>query len=80
VDLPEPLLKSAKRLAAEQHVTLSAVLQDALRGHLGKKPAQAAAPFRLHTVRGRLARPELDLDRTSALLLEDDEAAFGERL
>ena len=76
VDLPEPLLNNAKRRAAERGVTLSAIIEDALRGHLASKRAASAPPFQLFTVRGRLVRPDLDLDRTSALLVEDDAASF----
>jgi hypothetical protein len=79
VDLPEPLLQTAKRLAAERKVTLSVVVEDALRGHFSKKPVVDTTPFRLHTVRGRLVNPHLDLDRTSALLVAADEAEFRER-
>jgi hypothetical protein len=74
VDLPKPLLQTAKRLAAERKLTSSAVVEDALRGHFSKKPAENTTPFRLHTVRGRLVNPDLDLDRTLALLVAADEA------
>lgn len=76
VDLPGPLLNNAKRRAAERGVTLSAIIEDALRSHLASKRAASAPPFQLFTVKGRLVRPELDLDRTSALLVEDDAARF----
>jgi hypothetical protein len=77
VDLPEPLLRTAKRRAAERGVTLSELLGDALRGHLARRPAAIVPPFQLHTVRGRLVQPNLDLDRTSALLVRDDESEFA---
>ena len=79
IDLPDPLLDGAKDLAAARGVTVSALLADALRGLLAAKPAPGPEPFRLHTVRGRLVQPNLDLDRTSALLADDDEAEFGGR-
>jgi hypothetical protein len=79
VDIPEPLLHRAKDLAAARSVTLSAIVEDALRGLLSLKSGQPAKPFRLHTVRGRLVEPATDLDRTSALLLTDDESEFGPR-
>jgi hypothetical protein len=76
VTLPEPLLQNAKRRASERGVTLSALIEDALRIHLaGTKPPRAEA-FRLFTVRGRLVDPRLDLDRTSALISLDDETRF----
>lgn len=33
----------------------------------------------LYTVRGRLVNPRLDLDRISALEIDDDEAEYGGR-
>jgi hypothetical protein len=77
VTLSEPLLRTAKRLASERGLTLSALLEDALRVHLARKPSDAAAPFHLHTVAGRLVDPELDLDRTSTLETLDDELRFS---
>lgn len=77
ITLPEPLLKNAKRRAAEKGVTLSVLLENALREHLADQPVKASRSFRLHTVRGRLVRPDLDLDRTSSLTIADDEAEFG---
>jgi hypothetical protein len=79
VDIPEPLLHSAKDLAAARSVTLSAVVEDALRGLLSAKSGEAVKPFHLHTVGGKLVEPGTDLDRTSALLLTDDETEFGAR-
>ena len=76
VDLPEPLLNNAKRRAAELKVTLSEVVQDALRGHLAQRSLRGTRDFQLHTVRGRLVRPDLDLDRTSLLVTLDDEAEY----
>jgi hypothetical protein len=79
VSLPEPLLQTAKRRAAERGVTLSVLLEDALRSHLSRTTASPAPSFRLHTVRGRLVNPGLDLDRTSALVAADDELRFSRR-
>jgi len=76
IDLPEPLLRNAKRRASERGVTLSAVVEDALRYLLAARPKGPETPFRLHTVRGRLVQPDLDLDRTSALVTLDDESDF----
>ena len=78
ISLPDPLLENARSAAQIQGLTLSELLADALRKHLaGERPA-AAQKFRLHTVRGKLVNPNIDLDRTSALLVADDEAEFGE--
>jgi hypothetical protein len=77
IDLPEPLLRSAKRQAHERGVALSAFLEDALRFHPARKQLPNAAPFQLHTVAGKLVQPGLDLDRTSTLELLDDELKFA---
>jgi hypothetical protein len=76
INLPERLLRSAKRQADERGVTLSALLEDVLRFHLARKQL-ANAPFHLHTVAGKLVQPGLDLDRTSALEVFDDELKFA---
>jgi len=36
-----------------------------------------APDFELCTVKGKLVQPCLDLDRTSELIVEDDESDFG---
>jgi hypothetical protein len=77
IDLPEPLLKNAKRRASERGVTLSVILEDALRTHLAARPAKRAGSFKLHTVGGGLVRADINLDRTSELIVTDDEASFG---
>jgi hypothetical protein len=79
IDLPEPLLQNAKQEAAALNVTLSEVVQDALRSHLARRPARGKSRFKLHTVHGRLVNPKLDLDRTSSLITQDDEAAYASR-
>ena len=68
ISLPARLLENAKQRAAERGVTLSALVAEALRGLLGA--------FRLYTVRGTLVDPHMDLDRTSALVMVEDEASF----
>jgi hypothetical protein len=79
ISLPEPLLKNAKRQAAQRGVPLSTVIEDALRSHLTEAPPVAGPPFRLPTFRGKLVNPELDLDRTSALVTADDESEYRGR-
>ena len=76
VDLSEPLLRNAKKRAAQGGVTLSVVIENALRQHLSARVVEPAAEFKLETVKGRLVKPDLDLDRTSALLLDEDERGF----
>ncbi len=69
---PDSLLEDAGRLAARRGVTFSALVEDALRLLLANPPA----PFRLHTIRGTLADRNLNLSRTSALKVQEDEASF----
>jgi hypothetical protein len=76
VDIPEPLLRNAKLRAAAEGVTLSVWVEDALRAKLAVRPKRTETPFQLHTVRGRLVRPDQDLDRTSELIASEDEAQF----
>ncbi len=76
ISLPDPLLDNAKRRASERGVTLSVVVEDALRVHLAEPGVSDACEFRLVTMRGRLTNPALDLDRTSALDVAGDEAWF----
>ena len=78
ISIPEPLLETAKRRAAERGTTVSEVIADALRTQFSSK-ATTVPPFKLHTVRGKLVNPALNLDRTSELILADDEAAFGRK-
>lgn len=44
---------------------------------LSRDQSASALPFQLHTVRGKLVQPNLDLDRISALVAIDDEADFA---
>jgi hypothetical protein len=73
--VPDPLLRSAKRQAEAQGVTVS-VVEDSLRSFLSQESHPHAVPVRLPTVRGNLVNPDLDLDRTSALLVADDETHY----
>ena len=77
VSIPGPLLANAKERAGERGITLSALIEDALRKALADARPAAAPPFRLHTVRGTQVNPNLDLDRTSALIALDDEDDYS---
>ncbi len=77
VSIPEPLLLNAKQRASERGITLSELIEDALRESLADAEPTAPPPFRLHTVRGRLVNPNLALDRTSALAAPDDESDYS---
>ena len=77
VDLPDPIIHNARLLAGERGVTFSAIVEDALRHHLSPGPPSELPPVKLPTVRGRPLRPDLDLDRTSALEIAEDKTYFG---
>ena len=79
ISLPDPLLQTAKRAASGRGVTLSVFVEDAVRAQLARNNTVAAPSFKLHTMRGKLVRPDLDLDRTSALIALDDASAFKRR-
>lgn len=80
VNLSDPLLRAARRRAAERGITLSAFLEDLLRMQLAHKESAVAPPFRLHTASGKLVNPDIDLDRTSALeMLEEEARLAGKR-
>lgn len=62
------LLAAAKQRAAERGVTLTAVLEQALRESLARRPAAAQRNrIRLKTVSGSGTRRDVDLDDSVAL-------------
>jgi hypothetical protein len=69
VRLDDNLLRQVKQLAAEEGMTLTAVLQQALRELLARR-RQRHAPDRLPlpTFRGTGLQPGVDLDDAAALL------------
>ncbi|MDQ2900965.1 MAG: ribbon-helix-helix domain-containing protein, partial [Acidobacteriota bacterium] len=61
IDLPEALLDNAKRCARKRGITLSVLLQDALRNQLTRMDSFPSDPaFRLPTVRGRSVSADVD--------------------
>ncbi|HEY7390065.1 MAG TPA: class I SAM-dependent methyltransferase [Bryobacteraceae bacterium] len=80
VDIAEPLLDNAKRRAAERGVTLSVLVEDALRQHLYARPDKEALPFKLITVGGEgLVDPSINLDKICELITRDDEEEYGQK-
>ena len=76
ITLPDPLFQNAKEYAEKRRMTLSILIEDVLRRQLAEPPSQSTPEFRLHTVRGKLVNPALDLDRTSSILAAEDEERF----
>jgi hypothetical protein len=69
IDIPDDLLAKAKRVAAESKRPLRAVIEDALREALSRRPrASRGVPVRLPTFQGGGLQPGVDLDDTAALL------------
>ena len=80
ISLDDNLGRMARRRARQEGLSLSALIARALRSQLTARTRdEEVPPFRLVTAGGDGPRPGVDLDRSSELLLSDDEAAFGQR-
>ncbi len=67
--LDDDLLRAVKRYAAERQLTLTAVLEQALREMLVlRQKLERRQPVRLPTFKGRGLQPGVDLDDSAALL------------
>ena len=73
IRLDDDLLGRAKRVAVERGVTLTAVIEDALRRALAPDAARTREPVSLPTFRGDGLQPGVDLDDTASLLDVMDE-------
>jgi hypothetical protein len=75
ISLSDGLAEDVKRRAAEQGVSVSALIESLVRSALHAEQAQRdSPPFRLVTVGGRGPRPGVDLDRAARVSEEDDVA------
>ena len=71
---------AARARARSEGTSLSALVTRALEEHLKRqREPEEAPPFRLVTVGGGGPRPGIDLDRSSELLVAEDEAEYGRR-
>jgi hypothetical protein len=59
VDIADPILREARKLAARQGTTLRAVIEEGLRRVLADKRRKSRFRLRLVTAGGRGLRPEL---------------------
>lgn len=75
IDLPEPVLARAKRLAAERETTLSAVVTEALSLHLQSKRRPLDQPFKL-VVCGKPGDPFPTAADIDAIEGEDEQRAL----
>jgi hypothetical protein len=79
ISLDDDLGEAARRRARREGLSLSALVARALRTLLAERSQRSdAPPFRLVTVGGGGPRPGIDLDRTSELLVAEDEASYGD--
>jgi hypothetical protein len=78
ISLDDALGKAARRRARQDGLSLSALVARALTALLTQSESrERARPFRLVSVRGTGPQAGVDLDRTSALLVAEDERAYG---
>jgi hypothetical protein len=74
--LSNAVFQAAKRRAAERGVTLSVIVDEALRAQLAGEAVERK-PLELITFGEGGPRPGVNLDRTSAILEQEDDEAFG---
>lgn len=79
ISLPDDLGERARRRARRDGLSLSALVARALTRDLSEPAARSrdVVPFRLVVVEGTGPAPGIDLDRTSALLVAEDEAVYS---
>ena len=79
ISLDDGLGKAARRQAKAEGLSLSGFIARALRDRLNSRPARRVPRFRLVTVGGGGPHSGVDPDKSSQLLLNDDEPAFTVR-
>ena len=80
INLPDDLLRSPKKRAAERGTTVTALIEDSLRAALAERaPRARAKPIRLKTYGRSGSQPGVDLDDSAALwdLMESNGGASG---
>jgi hypothetical protein len=76
--LDDQLAERLRAHARREGKSFSAFLADAGRKALESSNRVSGEPFQLITFRGDGPKDDMDLDRTSALLAAEDQAAYGE--
>ena len=74
LDISDPLLREARKLAAREHTTLSALVEQGLRRVVAESKRRPAFRLRKASFKGRRLRPELadaGWDRLRDLAYED---------
>jgi hypothetical protein len=77
IDIADPLLRRAKRLAGQRGTTLKAVIEDALRRELAAAEEGGPAPIRTHTFGGRGLQPGLTWSDWAAMRAASYEGRGG---
>jgi Arc/MetJ family transcription regulator len=67
IRLDDDLLAAAKRRAATDRTTLGALIEDALRLALVRRPAEGAEPIAIRAFGGTRTLPGVDLNDSAAL-------------
>jgi len=69
IHIPDDLLQEVKKLSAESHTTVTALIEDALRERLSRRRQKSRSkPLRLTTYGEGGLQPGVDLDDSAALL------------
>ena len=69
IHIPDDLLAEVKKLSADSHTTVTALIEDALRERLSRRRQKSQSkPLRLTTYGKRGLQPGVDLDDSAALL------------
>lgn len=76
IDLEEDTLRRAKMLAAERGMTLSGLVEDAVKAVINRGASRGGARLELPVVRGGRLRPGVDLGDSAGLaeVMDADEA------
>lgn len=68
------ILDEAKCYSAKKGITIGEVFERALKLFLKEENSEKKSSFKLITMKGELVNPDINLDRTSELLNEDEES------
>jgi predicted DNA binding CopG/RHH family protein len=80
ISLNDRLAEQVRRRAAKEGLSVSAFIAKTLDDAMKRQPAPEMPPFRLITVKGEGAHPDIDLDRPRSLEVQEDEAVFSRRV
>jgi hypothetical protein len=73
LSIQDNILDKAKNYSAKKGITIGEVFERALKLFLKEENQEKAHSFKLITMKGELVNPDINLDRTSELLNEDEE-------